>query len=63
MGLDRIPALTPAVAEMGSSNKSNLKDKVCPGGVPQLAGLLSCKPKGCRFDSWSGDTPRLEAHL
>ena len=25
-----------------------------PGQVPQLAGVLSWTPKGCRFDPWSG---------
>lgn len=29
------------------------------GLVAQLVGVLSHIPKGCRFDFWSGHTPRL----
>ena len=28
-------------------------------GVAQLVGMLSCKPKDCRFDSQSGHMPEL----
>ena len=31
----------------------------CPGRVAQVVGVLSCAPKGCRFDSRSGYICRL----
>ena len=31
-----------------------------PGWVVKLVGALSCTPKGCGFDSWSGHIPRLQ---
>ena len=30
-----------------------------PWPMAQLLGVLSCAPKGCEFNSWSGHTPRL----
>ena len=35
------------------------KTYVSPGMVAKLVGMSSHKPKGCRFNSWSGHMPRL----
>ena len=35
------------------------KKRIYPGWVAQLVGASSCTPKGCRFDSQSGQIPRL----
>ena len=37
----------------------HIKNSSCPGRVAPLVGASSSTPKGCRFDPWSGHTPKL----
>ena len=34
-----------------------------PASVAQLVGMLTCKLKGCGFDSWSGHMPKLRVRF